>query len=389
MKFVPLSYNTRSLLRRRSATLLTVLGIAATVAVLAGVLALKQGFETLFTETGREDLVVFLRPGAMSEGESIISRERAETLIKSTPEIATDSQGRPYAASEIYLAVRRFKLDGGETNVPIRGVEPMTFTLAGERLRIVEGRNLRPGTDEVIVGARLTDRIRDCHLDDVIVINTTPFRVVGTFAYDGPFESEIWGDLERMSDALARPAFNRVIARLRPEVSLPEFSKRLENDERTPAKALSERDYLTSQKQVLSVILGVLGTFLATIMGIAAVFTATSTMLAALAARTREIGILKAIGFRPFPIFLSFLFEATLLGLIGGLLGCLLTLPLSGIETGTTNFQTFTEVAFAFRVTPNVLLTAVAFSLILGLLGGAWPAWRAARMKPTEAMRRG
>ena len=128
---------------------------------------------------------------------------------------------------------------------------------------------------------------------------------------------------------------------------------------------------------------------IAQIMGVAAVFTATNTMLAALASRTHEIGVLLSIGFRPFPIFLSFLMEAVILGLLGGLVGVLLTLPLSGIETGTTNFQTFTEVAFAFRVTPSVLTTAVSFALVLGLIAGAWPAWRAAHMDPVDAMRRG
>ena len=388
MAWVPLSYNVRSLFVRRSATLLTVLGIGATVAVLAGVLALQQGFETLFSQGGRDDVVVMLRPGAAAEGESIFSRDRANFLIKSCPEIAEAADGRPLAAAESYLAVRLFKLSGGETNVPIRGVQPMTFEITGERLEIVDGRNFQAGTDEVIVGQKLTGRIRDCRVDDVIVLNTTPFRVAGVFDYDGPFSSEIWGDLERMAVALERPVFNRVIAKLRPNVSVEEFAERLENDEQAPAKAMSERRYLSEQTQVLSVVLGVLGSFLAGVMGLAAVFTATNTMLAALAARTHEIGVLKSIGFRPFPIFVSFLFEALFLGLLGGLAGCLFALPLNGIETGTTNFQTFTEVAFAFRVTPHVMTTAVVFALILGLFGGAWPAWRAARMKPTEALRR-
>ena len=388
MALVPLSYNARSLLIRRSATLLTTLGIGATVAVLSGVLALQQGFETLFTESGREDLVVLLRPGATSEGESLISRERASILVKSTPEIADDERGMPLAAVESYLAVRRYKVGGGETNVPIRGVQPTSFVLHGDQLRIREGRRFVTGADEVIVGSKLPGRIRNCRLGDIVVLNTTPFRVVGIFEHDGPFSSEIWGDLERMAEALQRPAFNRVLAQLRPDAVIADFARRLESDQQTPAKAMSEREYLTSQTEALSVTLQLLGGFLATIMGIAAIFTATNTMLAALAARTHEIGILKSIGFRPVPIFLSFLFEALLLGLLGGLVGCLFALPLNGVETGTTNSQTFTEVAFAFRVTPRVLTTAVIFALLLGLIGGAWPAWRAACMRPTEALRR-
>lgn len=388
MTLVPLSYNLRSVLVRRGATVLTVLGIGATVAVLVGVLALRQGFKTLFSESGREDLVVLLRPGAGSEGESIISRERASILVKSSPEIATDAEGRPLASAENYLAVRRFKLDGGETNVSIRGVQPMSFELAGDSFRMVQGERFRPGSDEVIVGARLPDRIRDCRVDEVLLLNTTPFRVVGIFDYDGPFASEIWGDVERIKEALERSGFNRVIARLREGVPFESFAERVRDDQQAPAKVLTEREYLTSQTVMLSAVLWLLGMFLAGIMGTAAIFTAANTMLAAIAARTHEIGILKSMGFRPLPIFLSFLFESLLLALAGGAVGCLIALPLHGTETGTTNFNTFTEVAFAFRVTPEVLSTAVVFTLILGIAGGAWPAWRAARLLPTEALRR-
>jgi len=388
MALVPLGYNLKSLAVRKSATVLTVISIGATVAVLAGVLALTQGFETLFSESGSDDVAVFLRPGANSEGESGFSKPRARELIKSTGEIAENAAGLPLASAESYLAVRLFKLNGGETNVPVRGVQPMTFEIFGDRISYVAGAAFRPGTDEVIVGEKLTRRIEGCQLGDVLQINTTPFKVVGVFASDGPYASEIWGDVDRMSEALERATYNRVIARLDDGVDFEAFAQRLEDDERVPAKAMTERGYLGSQTAFLSITLTFLGGFLALVMGVAAVFTATNTMLAALAARSHEIGVLTSIGFRPVPIFLSFLFEALVLGLLGGLVGVLLTLPLSGVETGTTNFQTFTEVAFAFRVTPRVLVTAIVFAIVLGLLGGAWPAWRAARMEPVEALRR-
>jgi putative ABC transport system permease protein len=179
-----------------------------------------------------------------------------------------------------------------------------------------------------------------------------------------------------------------VVARLRPGTDVAALSARMEEDQRVPAAVQTERDYLASMSEVMSAILLTLGGILATIMGIAAVFTATNTMLSALATRVHEVGILLSIGYRPLPIFFSFLLEAAVLGVLGGLLGSLITLPLHGVETGTTNFNTFTEVAVAFRITPEVLLTAALFSLLLGLFGGAWPAWRAARMTPTEALRR-
>lgn len=198
---VPLSYNLRSLWVRRSSTFLTVLGIAATVAVVSGVLALQQGFRSLYASNGRDDVAVFLRPGATNEGDSAFRLDLGIQLMKSVPEIATAPDGTPLASMECYLAVRRFRKGGDgtqETNVPIRGVQPATFAIRGDDLRVVEGRRFEPGTDEIMVGATLVDRIRDCELGDVLTLNTTPFRVVGVFECDGPFESEIWGDLDRM-----------------------------------------------------------------------------------------------------------------------------------------------------------------------------------------------
>jgi putative ABC transport system permease protein len=279
-------------------------------------------------------------------------------------------------------------LDGGETNVPIRGVQPGTFAIMQTDLRIESGRNFVPGADEVIVGRKLVDRIRDCELGDTLVLNTTPFKVVGVFDHPGPYKSEIWGDRDRMAEALERPVFNRVIAKLKPGTDLAELKERMESDPQVPCKVLTEREYLSSQTQAFSFVLRALGVFLAVIMGVAAVFTATNTMLSALAARTNEIGILLSLGFKPWAIFVSFLFESLVLGLLGGAAGCLMALPLNGVNTGAMNFQTFTEVAFAFRVTPNVMITAVSFALVLGLVGGALPALRAASLRPTEALRR-
>lgn len=388
MKLVPLDYNLRSLFVRRSATILTVISVGATVAVLCGVLALQQGFASLFLESGQEDVAVFLRPGSVAEGESIFSPKQTEVIAKSLTEIAEGPDGRPLASAELYLAVRLKKVVGGETNVPIRGVQTATFALRGERIRIVEGRNFESGEDEIIVGRPLMERIRGAKVGDVIRLNIVPFRVVGIFEADGPFDSEIWGDIERMSDALERPVYSRVVAKLTPGTDLDALSKRLEENKEAPAKVLSESEYLESQTTALSGTLIGLGAFLAVIMGSAAVFTGTNTMLATLSARTHEIGIMIALGFRPFSIFLSFLFESIVLGTMGGILGAALVLPLNGLKTGTTNFQTFTEVAFAFRVSPTVLLTAILFAMALGLVGGTWPAWRAARLGAIEALRR-
>lgn len=383
----PLSYHLRSLFVRGTSTLLTTISIGATVAVIAGVMALERGFANLYEVGGRPDIAVFMRPGANAEGESVVPRVRADIVIKESPEIARDAAGHPLAGAELYLAVRLFKVDGGETNVPLRGVQDASFTLAGDDLRITGGRRFAAGTDEVVVGAGLLGRIRDCQVGDTLMINTTPFKVVGTFDYDGPFRSEIWGDLDRFQAALERKNASRVIARLRPDADVEALAARLESDKRTPAKVLLETEYLAAQTQAVSGMLTALSLFLGLIMGTAAVFTGTNTMLAALAARTHEIGVLVALGFRPLGVFLGFLLEAVALGLMGGLAGCLMVLPLHGVETGTTNFQTFTEVAFAFRVTPDLLASAVVIAMALGMIGGLYPAWKAAHQAPTMSLR--
>ncbi|MCA9002366.1 MAG: ABC transporter permease, partial [Planctomycetes bacterium] len=250
--WIPLSYPLRGLWQRKMTTLLAVVGLGTVVAIIAGVLALQQGFERLYTEHGREDLFVFLRPGANGEGESSIRRSQAQILIKSVPEIAQDENGTPLASMECFLAVRRFKIDGGETNVPIRGVQQRTFDLRGDEVRVTEGQRFTPGSNEVIVGRGLLGRIRGCQLGETIVINTTPFKVVGVLDSEGPFSSEIWGDFDRMSDALKREDPNRVIALLRDEVDANAFIKAIESHPEVPTKVLSERDYFMGQTQALS-----------------------------------------------------------------------------------------------------------------------------------------
>ncbi len=389
MALVPFRYTARSLFVRLSATLLTVFGIAATVAVVASILSLQQGFARLFEDSGRPDVYVFLRPGSSSEGLSGFTRRGSDHLLKSLPEVATDDAGQPLAAAECFLAVRREKVGGGETNVAIRGVQPASFTISGSRLRILEGRRARDGADEVIVGRKLVDRIENCRVGETIVLNTTPFVVTGIFSDGGPSESEIWGDADRIMSALERPTFNRIVARLKPDVDIEAFVERMEVDPIQPAAVQSEEEYYARQVGTITVALIFLASLLGAIMGVAAIFTATNTMLAAVGARTHEIGILLSIGFGPLAVFLSFLFEALLLGLIGGVIGAAIVLPLNGVETGTANFDSFTEVAFAFRISGFVLGTAILFATGLGLIGGLIPAWRASRLLPTEAMRRG
>lgn len=387
-RLVPFSYPLRSLVVRWQASLLSALGIAMSIAVLCGVFALRNGFEALHAETGERDVLVYLRKGATSEGESGIPLDRVNRY-KAMPEVAKDESGQPLAAGETYLALFLAKSDDlGLVNVPIRGVEAASLKIHGDAFRIVQGRSLNFGSDEIIVGRPLSTRIHNCQLGDTLMINVTPFVVVGIFDHEGAYQSEIWGDIDRIAAALDRPMRQRVVAKMASGVDIPAHIEAMASDKRLPSKVMTERDYFVAQTGFLGNVLVILGNLLGGILGIAAILGATNTMLASVGSRTREVGVLRSLGFGRFAILIAFLTEAVLIGLAGGVIGCLLVLPLNGIETGTTNFQTFTEVAFGFRITPRVLGTAIVFSLVLGLLGGTLPAWRAARMKPTEALRR-
>ncbi len=388
-RLIPWSYPLRSVLVRWPAAAMSALGIAMTIAVLCGVFALQAGFEGLMGETGSDQVVVYLRPGATSEGESGITLEKVRQFVNERPEIARDAAGVPLAAGETYLALFLHKADGGGlVNVPVRGVEPASLAVQGADLRIVEGRGIAFGRDEVIVGAPLSRRIAHCRVGDTLLVNVTPFTVVGLFEHPGAYRSEIWGDVERMAAALDRPVRQRVVARLKPGVDVAALTREMADHKQLASKVMTERAYFTSQTRVLGGVLGVLGSLLGGILGVAAVLGAANTMLAAVGARTREVGILRAIGYRRHAILLAFLVEAGLIGLVGGVVGGLIVWPLDGLETGTMNWNTFTESAFAFRVDADLLLTAVAIAVGLGLVGGLVPAWRAARLQPVEAMRR-
>jgi ABC-type lipoprotein release transport system permease subunit len=390
MRLVPLRYSFRSLAVRWSSSLFSAIGIGLTVAVLGLVLALREGFSHVVAETGRDDVGVYLRPGAQSEGESLIRYPGDSAILAARPEIERDPKtGAPLAACESYLGVNLEKAEGqGTTIVTVRGVEPASLEIQGPRLRLVEGAWFRFGTDEIVVGKPLSKRMKDCRLGDTVLFNVTPFRVVGVFEHDGGYASEIWGDVVRLTEALQRPFRQRVVAKLVPGADVEAVRRELESDKRVPADFKTERAYYRTQTTKLGGGLSILAKILTSLMGAAAVLGAVNTMLAAVGARTREVGVLTALGYRGPSVFLAFLLEAGLIGLVGGVIGSLLVLPMNGIETGTTNWDTFTEIAFAFRVTPSLLGTAIAVAVLLGLLGGAVPAWRASRLPPTAALRR-
>jgi ABC-type antimicrobial peptide transport system permease subunit len=387
-RLVPWSYPVRSILVRWPASLFSALGIAMTVAVLCGVFALRDGFEAVLVEHGADDVLVYLRPGAKSEGESAIPRSKVELYKKERPEVARDESGQPLAAGECFLALFLTPASGeGLMMIPIRGVEPASRKIQGSKFRILTGRDIRFGSNELIVGEPVSRRVKGAKVGESITINTTPFEVVGVYRHDGAYNSEIWGDVDRIAAVLDRPVRQRVIAKVRPGTDVAAVVAELDKDKQLKAKVQTERVYLKAQTTVLGSVLTVLGTLLTSVLGIAAVLGAANTMLASVGSRTREVGILRAVGFGEGAILAAFLVEAALIGLVGGVMGGLLVLPLDGIETGTLNWNSFTDVSFAFRVDAGLLLTAIGVAVLLGVLGGVVPSWRASRLSPVEALR--
>lgn len=393
MALVPMAYPLRSIRVRWTATLFSAFGIACTAAVLVAVLGLREGFARLFDDSKvPDDVLIYLRPGATSEGESAIRRDQAEVLKKSRKEVLKDADGSPLAAAETFLAVYVPKIDGGYTNAPIRGIEPASMKIAGSSWRLIEtdvpGRTV-PGPTGLFVGKGATERIANCKIGDTFKIEGQDFKVVGIFEHDGNYNTEIWGDADRLIEVLKRPFYQRVIAKIDPRVSkVKDIAKEMETDKQIPAKVQDLRSYVAGQKSALTAQLTFLGTSIGIIMGIAAILGAATTMLAGIGSRTREVGMLLAIGFGRFPIFFAFLIESAVIGMTGGIVGCAVGSIFNGAKTGTMNPQTFTETAFQLTITPSVLSSALILAVCLGLFGGVFPAMRAARMRPTQALRR-
>ena len=387
--FPLLRYSLRSLLVRRGATALSVLSIAFSVGILVLVLALARGFELSLKLTGREDNLLILRQGETSEGESGMTRDKAR-LLRSFEGVALGCGGEPLVAAECYAALNLQRTGGGSANFPLRGVSPASFTIR-DFAKIAEGRQFQTGTREVVVGKSLLGRINGCKVGGMLEIEHQSWPVVGVLdSKGGAYDSEIWCDAEVFMQVLNRPVYQSLVlrrARPAPGEGPDPLKAALEADRRLDAKVFTEPGYFASQAGLLGSVLTFVGYFIAAIMATGAAFGTAVTLLASLSERTREIGTLLAIGFRPRQILAGFLLEALVLGLCGGVVGVLLALPVNNVATGTMNWKTFTEQAFAFRITSDVVIAAIAFSTIVGILSGLIPAWKASRVPPSVALR--
>lgn len=386
---IPLSYNVRNVLQRPVSTLTTAIGIGLTVAILIGALALAAGFKASLVSTGLPENVIVLRKGADSEISSGISFDGA-AIIRAHPSVATGPDGRPLASSELVVVVNKPRLgQTGSSNLTVRGVDVAAVRVRGE-IKLIEGRMFTPGTDEIIVGRRIASRFANCGIGDLIRLQQRDFKVVGHFGAGGSaFESEIWGDAAVLGPALDRDGYQTVVYRMKDPAQFAQIKKQLEADPRLQAQVQRERDFYAAQSEAFTGLITGVGIFITGIMAVGAIFGAMNTMFATVGTRRREIATLLVLGFSPWAVMFSFIVESVFLAMIGGLIGCLLALPINGITTSTTNFQSFSEMAFAFKVTLPVLLAGFLFSMLLGLVGGFLPALRASRQSLATSLRGG
>lgn len=384
---VPLKYNVRSLLVRRVSTAMTAGGIALVVAVFVIVMAMVSGIAAAITDTGSSDNMVVLRRGATTETYSAMSLAQFDAL-KFLPQVQRDAAGNPLASPELPVQTLLMRSSGGSDNVVFRGVLPIALEVH-DRIHLIAGRMFRPGVNEVIVGKGLVGRYRNCTLGSTLRFGRGTWQVVGIFAAGGSsFESEIWADVHNVQDEARRGAYY-ASARLKlaPGADVAALTRRVADDPRINLQAETEAEYYKDEA-VVARQLRALVMVVAVIMAIGAVFGGMNTMYAAVAARGTEIGTLRALGFAPGAIMVSFLLESAMLALAGGLVGIVLALPIDGFSTTFGNFVTFSTLAFSFRVTPAIVVEALVFAIVMGMLGGWLPAWQAMRLRVVDALRR-
>ncbi|MBW8772533.1 MAG: ABC transporter permease [Gemmatimonadetes bacterium] len=385
---IPLIYNWRSLLGRPVSTAFTAAGIGLVVAVFIGMLALANGFATALSSTGSDENVLIMRKGADSELSSSIDRGSA-SVIAADPHVARDASGAPLVSPEVYIVIPfgRIQDTSQKANVVLRGISEQVWNVR-QNIVVTEGRHPATGKNEVCVGAKLVGRFPNTQVGGALTIAGRPWEVVCHFTAAGSsFESEVWGMNEQVMPVMRGEVFQSVTFRLADAGAFQEAKRSLEDNKQIAVDVHRESEFYSQQSELLGTILTTLAWLITSIMAVGAVFGAVNTMYAAVASRSSEIAVLLTLGFRPRSILASFLAESALIALVGGCIGCLLALPVNGIVTSTTNWASFSEIAFAFRITPKLLLEGVTFGLVMGVVGGFFPARRAAKMAVVQALR--
>ncbi len=385
---LPIRYNIRNLSQRWKVTLLAIFGIALVVAAVVVIASMSAGFQAALRSTGSDNNAIVTQRGSLSELTSWINIGNAQTIM-TDPRIARDSSGTPLASCEIVvIASKPKKSDNQATNITLRGVTPEAYKVR-TGIKLVEGRMFSPGVFEVIAGKKISDRVQGLNVGDTIRVQRKEFKVVGLFTAEGSsFESEMWGDYNALGPAVGRNGgCESLTVRLTNPSVLASFDKDLRANPQMQVQADSERTYYENQSGGLATALKILAGFVGIVMGIGAVFGAMNTMYAIVSQRTREIGTLRALGFSRFSILISFVMESVLLAFVGGVLGCLIAIPMNGYTAGTGQTQSFSELAFAFKITPGIVLVGLTFAVLMGIVGGLLPAVRASQMPITKALR--
>jgi len=384
---IPLSYTVRSLSARKVTTLLTAAGLALVVYVFATVLMLDEGLRKTLVDTGSWDNVLVIRRGSETEVQSAVEREQAN-IVESQPEVASSAGGPRLLSKEPVVLISLNKRGSTKpSNVVIRGITPASLELRPQ-VKIAQGRAFRPGSSEIVAGHSIARRFEGAGIGERLRFGLRDWTVVGLFDAGGSgFDSEIWGDADQLMQAFRRNAYSSVVFRLTDPESFQTVKARLESDPRMTVEAKRESVYYSEQSEQLSAFIRYLGITLSVIFSSGAIIGAMITMYAAVATRTGEIGTLRALGFRRRSVLWAFLAEAMLLGVVGGAAGVALASLMHWVSFSTTNFQTFSELAFSFTLTPRIAAESMLFALVMGLLGGFLPAARAARLKIVDALR--
>ncbi|MDR3603309.1 MAG: FtsX-like permease family protein [Syntrophaceae bacterium] len=384
---VPFNYSLRNLWNRKFTTILTAGGMALVTFVFSAVMMLAAGLEKTLVDTGSPENVIILRGAAETEVSSSIERDQAD-IIETQPEVEHNSVGDPLAAKETLVLVTLPKRATGiPTNVIVRGIGTHSMELRPQ-VKLVAGRSPRPGSYEVMAGKNIAGSIRNADLGDKLNLAMIGWNVVGIFdAGSSAFNSEVWADADEIMAAFRRNSFSAVIMKVPGNKNFIKLKKRLETDPRLSVQVKREIAFYQEQSEMMSKFIKLLGFAMTLFFSVGAILGAMVTMYAAVANRTREIGTLRAIGFGRQNIMLAFLSESIFLGFLGGLIGTLSSSALQFLTISTLNWETFSEIAFSFRLTPSITFNSMGFALIMGLLGGMSPAWRAASLKIVDALR--
>ncbi len=384
---IPYYYSFRNLWTRRLTTFLTASGMAMVVFVFAATLMLAEGLRKTLVETGSYDNVVVIRKSSNAEVQSGVDRLQA-SIVESQPEVALGANGERLLAKELVVLINLPKRGTGKpANVVIRGVGP-TSLLLRPQVQLREGRMPRPGSAEVVAGVSIARRFTGGGMGETIRFGMRDWTVVGIFeAGTTGFNSEIWGDVDQLMQAFRRPVYSSVLFRLRDSSEFAAVKERIEGDPRLTLEAKRETRYYLDQSEAMARFLRILGLTLTIVFSLGAMIGAMITMYAAVANRTTEIGTLRALGFEKFSILMAFILESLFLGLIGGLAGIVAASFMQFITISTMNWATFSELAFGFAMTGEIVWKSLVFSLIMGFVGGVLPAFRAARMNIVDALR--